>query len=225
MLVLAGQSANMDPRDPSPPSEAERLSDPAERRRFRRVAVELPAALFVPGRNAESECRVTNISPAGAEIACEAEKLLDCQVVLYVRALGRFEGQVVWQYDGRYGVKFAASELKQARLADKLAHVEAGSPQLARAAERTRVNRLGSFTRGDGSVVQCVVLDFSTSGVQVKSPVRPELGERVTIGGVVGKVVRLSEAGIGIQFVGLEREGEHIEQSRETLERWRTAGS
>ena len=193
-------------------------ADVIERRQFRRATLEIPGQVYVPETATEADCSVTNMSPAGAEIACSLGGLLGKPIVVYMRVFGRIDAEAVWARDGRYGVKFNVSELKRARIAEQLARAEAGSPALARAAERTKSNRLSSYTREDGTIVPCVVLDFSTTGVQVKSAVRPPIGERIVIGGVTGEVVRYSETGIGVQFIVAEREES---PPSEALDPWR----
>jgi hypothetical protein len=197
--------------------------DLAERRRYKRVAVEVPGKVFVPSTGKEADCVVTNISPAGAEIACGIERLLDTPIVLYAAGLGRFDGHVVWERDDSYGVKFSSSVSKQARLADRLTGAGEDGPQGSdrRREKRITASGLAQFTREDGSVVPCQVLDFSTSGVSVRTKVRPQVGEHVLIGGMVGKVARFHESGIGIEFVARERDDAGFRKSLASLDLWR----
>lgn len=206
--------------------EADR-SDPRDRREYRRAAVELPGTVFVPGTSQEAPCRITNISPAGAEIACAIENLLDTPIVLYTTAFGRFDGDVVWQFNGRYGIKFSLSELKQARLASQLSYRETSATSAQhelRRAERTKANRLTTLTREDGTTISCIIVDFSTSGVQVQTNVRPPVGEPVRVGDVAGRVIRYSETGLGIQFIEQQRDDERLKDARESIDKWKTGG-
>jgi PilZ domain-containing protein len=203
------------------------ISDPAERRRYKRLEVEVPGKVFLPSTGKEADCVVTNISPAGAEIACGVERLLDTPIVLYAAGLGRFDGHIVWERDGSYGVKFSGSESRQARLADRL--MSTGGEE-AQGSDRQRDKHIASsslaqFTRQDGSVVPCRVLDFSVSGVSVKTNVRPQVGEHVLIGGMVGRVARYHESGIGIEFVSRQRDDAGFRKSLKSLDLWRTEGS
>ncbi len=50
--------------------------------------------------------------------------------------------------------------------------------------------------------MRCEVLDLSTSGVSVKTDIRPPVGEYVLIGQMAGRVARHHESGVGIEFVG-----------------------
>lgn len=191
-------------------------SDPRDRRKYKRVVVEIPGKVFLPSSGKEADCTIKNVSPAGAEIACAFEGLLDTPVVIYAAGLGRFEGHVVWELNGRHGVKFNSSELKQARLANRLNGTE------RRGQPRTKDNRTARFTREDGSVVACTVRDFSTGGVLVETSVRPRVGEFVLMGGMVGCVVRIDAAGVGIEFVEREQNEVAFKRSLDSLDQWRT---
>jgi hypothetical protein len=191
-------------------------SVPPDRRKYKRVVVEIPGKVFLPSTGKEANCTIKNVSPAGAEIACALQNLLDTPVVIYAAGLGRFEGHVVWEIDGRRGVKFNSSELKQARLANRLNGAE------RRWHARTKENRFAQFTRDDGSVIACTIRDFSTGGVLVESSVRPRVGEFILMGGMVGCIMRVDAAGIGIEFVEREQNDADFKRSLNSLDQWRT---
>jgi len=215
----------MAPQDKAADAGEGEKGAPSERREFKRVFVEIPGSVFVPASEKEAACRITNISPSGAEIACPLEQLLDTPIVLYASGLGRFEGQVVWQRDDHYGVRFTVSERKQAKLAGQLARIDESQseqPRDTRNNERIKTGRQTTFTRGDGSVVSCTLLDFSTTGVLVKANVRPDIGEFLLIGEMAGRVVRYSETGIAIEFIDRERDEAKFRKALAALDRWRT---
>ena len=92
----------------------------AERRRYKRVRLDLPGRLFVPADERETRCTVIDLSPGGAAIECEISPEAGTQVVLYVDGFGRFEGAVVRREGEGFGVKFVCSPLKRERIAEKL---------------------------------------------------------------------------------------------------------
>ena len=65
-------------------TEGEVLPARTERRRFKRVRVELPGRLFTPADGKEARCQIRDLSPGGAAIACELMPVPGTQVVLYV---------------------------------------------------------------------------------------------------------------------------------------------
>jgi hypothetical protein len=48
-------------------------------------------------------------------------------------------------------------------------------------------------------------MDISVGGVSLKTDVRPPIGEFVLIAQIAGRVARIHEDGIGIEFVGQEK--------------------
>lgn len=177
----------------------------AERRRFKRVRVDLPGKLFVPAESRECQCTILDLSPGGAAVECEGELEAHTQVVLYIDGFGRFEGEVVNRAAGGFGVRFHCTALKRERIAEQLtlfANKSLVSEADLRRHDRTPAKGFTRFTRADGETVKCEVLDLSLSGVSLKTHVRPPIGEFVLIGQMAGRVARIHENGIAIEFIG-----------------------
>ncbi|HVP84822.1 MAG TPA: PilZ domain-containing protein [Rhizomicrobium sp.] len=177
----------------------------AERRRFKRVRVDLPGRLFVPVESREAACTVLDMSPGGAAVECEGELPGETQVVLYIDGFGRFEGQIVNRTPNGYGVRFNCTAMKRERVAEQLtlfANKTLVSEADLRRHDRAPAKGFTRFTRADGETVKCEVLDLSLSGVSLRTNVRPPIGEFVLIGQMAGRVARVHETGIAIEFVG-----------------------
>ncbi|HSC18893.1 MAG TPA: PilZ domain-containing protein [Rhizomicrobium sp.] len=180
-----------------------------DRRRLLRVPVNLGGRLFCPTDQREADCTVLEMSPGTAHLECEIVPPPDTTVVVYIEGFGRFDAVVVRslkndEADGKFGVRFHCSALKRERVAEQLAHyVESGTLEDTNLRRHDRMNARGfaSFTRVTGEIVNCEVLDLSLSGVSLGTPVRPQIGEIVLIGQVAGRVMRLHENGIGIEFI------------------------
>jgi hypothetical protein len=181
---------------------------PAERRRFRRVRVDLPGRLFTPSDGQEARCTVQDMSPGGAAISCELVPEHGTQVILYVDGFGRFEGTVARREGQGFGVQFTCSAAKRERIVEQLTlflNKVLVDDSVLRRHDRTQHKGFAKFTRADGQIVPCEVLDISVGGVSLKTDVKPLIGEFVLIAQVAGKVVRHHENGIGIEFVGNEK--------------------
>jgi len=177
----------------------------AERRRYRRVRVDLKGRLFVPADSRECHCNVIDLSPGGASLDCELALESGTQIVLYLDGFGRLEGNVVRAASGDFGVRFNCTPAKRERLAEQLTlFINHGMVDVGelRRHDRTPTKGIARFTRADGQFVACEVLDLSVSGVSLKTDVRPPIGEFVLIGQMAGRVARHHEQGIGIEFVG-----------------------
>jgi len=177
----------------------------AERRRFRRVPVDLPGKLFVPGDGQEGECRVVEMSPGGAQIDCHMAIEQDAPIVLYINGFGRYEATIVRRDGYGFGIRFICTALKRERTAEQLTlflnRTLVDEADLRRH-DRTPTKGLTRFTRADGQLVPCEVLDLSMSGISLKTDLRPPIGEFVLIGTMAGRIARHHGEGIGIEFVG-----------------------
>ncbi len=180
----------------------------SERRRFRRVRVDLPGRLFVPSDSREARCTVTDLSPGGAAITCETVPEPGTPVVLYVDNFGRFEGNVA-RCDGYgFGISFVCTPSKRERTAEQLVlflNKTLVDDSVLRRHERSSQKGFAKFTRADGTITQCEVMDISVGGVSLKTDVKPPIGEFVLIAQIAGRVVRHHADGIGIAFVGQEK--------------------
>jgi hypothetical protein len=177
----------------------------AERRRFRRVRVDLTGRLFVPADGRECHCKVVDLSPGGASLECDLVLGEATQVVLYVDGFGRLEGSVVRAEGASFGVHFNCTPAKRERIAEQmilLMNSKMLDESELRRHDRTPTKGIARFTRSDGQLVACEVLDLSVSGVSLKTKLRPPIGEFVLIGQMAGRIARHHDQGIGIEFVG-----------------------
>jgi hypothetical protein len=176
----------------------------ADRRRYRRVAVDLGGRIFIPGDQREAPCKVFDLSPGGARISCEFELPAGTTVILYVDDFGRFEGTIVRLSGGDFGVQFVCSALKRERVAEQLTvflNKDLVDESALRRHDRKPTRGLARFTRTSGEIVSCEVLDLSMSGVSLQTVARPPIGEVVLIGQMAGRIARHHESGIAIEFV------------------------
>ena len=183
----------------------------AERRRFRRVQVDLPGRLFIPSSGDEARCTVIDLSPGGAAITCETVPESGTPIILYVDNFGRFEGTVARREATGFGVAFACTASKRERIAEQLIlflNKTLVDDSVLRRHERSSQKGFAKFTRADGQIVKCEVMDISVGGVSLKTDVKPPIGEFVLIAQIAGRVARHHDDGIGIQFVGQEKASE-----------------
>lgn len=177
----------------------------AERRRYRRVRVNLPGKLFIPETGQETPCMIVDLSPGGAQIDCDQTLEKGSKIVLYIDNFGRFEGTVVRADGYGFGVHFSSTALKRERTAEQLTlfvNKELVDTTVLRRHDRAPTKGVTRFTRYDGQIVPCEVLDLSVGGILLKTDVRPPIGEFVLIGQLAGRVARHHPQGIGLEFVG-----------------------
>ncbi|MEJ0042911.1 MAG: PilZ domain-containing protein [Rhizomicrobium sp.] len=145
----------------------------------------------------------------GASIESDYIPEAGTHIVLYVDGFGRFEGAVA--RPRRLRLRHAVQrDPAQAREDRRTAHLFLNKSLVddgdMRAHDRTPTKGVAQFTRTDGTIVKCEVIDLSPTGVSVKTAIRPHIGEFVLIGQLAGRVARHHADGIGIQFVGLTSE-------------------
>jgi len=179
-----------------------------ERRRFRRVAVNITGRLYVPATEEEAICTVQDISPGDVALRCDLKEEPTGRAVIYLDNLGRFEGPIVRTASGGFGMTFSCSLQQREKLADQVT-LEVNRHLLADT-ELRRYDRVeavsGSythFTRSTGEQVRCEVLDLSLTGVSVRTEHRPPVGEHILIGHRAGRVARHHAEGMGVEFLGL----------------------
>jgi hypothetical protein len=180
----------------------------AERRRFRRVRVDLPGRLFIPSDSREARCTVQDMSPGGAAIGCEVIPDAGTPVVLYVDGFGRFEGNVVRRDGYGFGIAFVCTPSKRERTAEQLIlflNKSLVDDSVLRRHERSNQKGFAKFTRADGSIAHCEVMDISVGGVSLKTDVKPPIGEFVLIAQIAGRIARHHADGVGIEFVGQDK--------------------
>lgn len=178
----------------------------ADRRRYRRVHVGLAGRLFVPADGSEARCTVIDMSPGGARISCETIPEEGTSIVLYVDTFGRFEGQIVRPEGDAFGVRFNCSAMKRERIAEQLTlylNKALADDSVLRRHDRTQTKGMARYTRANGDIVQCEVVDLSLSGVSLKTENRPPIGEFVLIGQMAGRIARHHEDGIAIEFLNV----------------------
>jgi PilZ domain len=180
----------------------------AERRRFRRVTVDLPGRLFIPADSREARCTINDLSPGGAALTCEIAPEAGTPVVLYVDSFGRFEGNVVRSAGNGFGVAFVCTPSKRERTAEQLIlflNKSLVDDSVLRRHERTSQKGFARFTRADGQIIHCEVTDISVGGVSLRTDIKPAIGEFVLIALIAGRVARHHADGIGIEFIGQEK--------------------
>jgi hypothetical protein len=176
----------------------------ADRRRYRRVDLNIAGKLFLPDAQSETLCHIFDLSPGGARIGTETPLTAGIPVILYVGEFGRFEGTVVRLWGGDFGVQFTCSTLKRERIAERLTVYLSRNridEEILDQPEPRPLRSLARYTRGNGQVVECEVTDLSLRGVLLLSADRPPIGERVVIGQMAGRVAQHLDHGIAIEFI------------------------
>lgn len=168
-----------------------------EKRAYQRVPIALAGKLFLPQKNVEQDCSVTNISLGGATLACEGQPDVGTDAVLTLPGFDQFSGVIIHSGPEKAGMRFDGSEAKRESIASRimlhLLTVAAAGAQPSFAPKQ--------FKRPCGEVAEFEVRELSLGGAVLKTAARPPLGEVVMVGATPGRVTRHHDDGIALEFV------------------------
>lgn len=179
------------------------VAKPLERRRHQRVKVALLGRYMLADRR-EFPCRTLDISPGGVAILGPVAGQIGERVVVYLDHLGRLEGQVVRHVDSGFAMTANVPAMKREKIADQLTWLAnrhaLGLPEDRRHERIVPRSTRTKLTLSDGHHVAAKIIDVSISGVALTVDPKPPLGSAVTVGGTMGRVVRVFATGAAIEF-------------------------
>jgi hypothetical protein len=177
--------------------------DGIEQRKYPRYALDLPGR-FMRADKLDYPCRLKDISIVGASMATPTNMTIGEKVIVYLLRLGGLEGAVTRRFEGGFAMSIVATERKREKLAAQIMRLSEHGP-LPETDERLHprlpCNELSLLVLEDGTAIECVVTDKSASGASIATPVRPNLGSEVVLGGRRAAVVRHHDEGIGVEFL------------------------
>lgn len=159
---------------------------------------------MLPNRT-EYPCQMINMSPGGFAALAPVAPDIGARIVAYFDELGRLEGEVVRHFTNGFAVRLAVTQRKRDKLAEQLTWITnrqaLGIPDDRRHERYIPRNPTSTLTLVSGMTIACRVDDVSVSGAAVSAAVRPDIGVRVTLGTISGRVVRhLGERAFAIEF-------------------------
>lgn len=178
-----------------------------ERRRFRRVAVNLLGRYMLADRR-EFPCQITDMSPGGMALIAPVAPRAGERVVAYVDHLGRLEGTVARQFQNGFAMRIDATTRKRDKLAAQLTWLAnrdlVGLPEDRQSDRLVPRNPDTSVVLPSGVSVSVKIIDLSLSGAGVSGATKPAIGAMVTLGKIQGRVIRHTESGFAIEFTRLQ---------------------
>jgi hypothetical protein len=176
-----------------------------ERRRHSRAKVRLPGQFMRENRK-EFPCITIDMSLGGVAFSAEERVNLGERIIAYLDHVGRIEGRVAREFTGGFAIAMKLPALKRERLADQLTWLanrhELGMPE-DRRHERIRPRKTRTtLILPTGREVMATIVDVSQSGVALSlaTPIAPPAGTPVTVGTTKGRIVRLFDNGLAVEF-------------------------
>ncbi len=177
----------------------------AERRQRQRLNLPIEVKFLVEGSE-EAQGQIVDISANGTLIESEAKPDLASKVICHFHRIGCYEGTVNRHTDDGFAVKFGSRPSTQERLIERLmlaATIGVEEPSDQRRHLRVTVDRETTLEYETGRTKKCVITDMSVSGLAVETIERPALQTKVRVGQMEGRVVRHTDNGFAIEFLGL----------------------
>jgi hypothetical protein len=190
---------------------ARTVSKARELRRHQRVTVELMGRYMLESRR-EFPCQTINISPGGAALVAPVPGIIGERVVAYLDQLGRVEGKIVRLLPNGFAITFSATVRKRDKLAAQLTWLAnrqiLGIPEDRRHDRVQPRNPRTVITLDSGQQAIGRLLDVSTSGAGVSTELKLAMGQRIVVGRLPAKIVRLFDGGVAVEFGRILTEAE-----------------
>jgi hypothetical protein len=166
----------------------------------------LPNRYDPQGKLRTFACRTTRVSPFRMIVEVPVVGKIGDRLTSYFRDFGKFEGSISDTMERSFLLELEMTRARREKLSDMLIWLEKKQKDPAikcvrKDARFVPANPHSTLTLADGSVHPCFVIDVSTTGVAVSSPVQPPIGMPLAVGASIGRVVRLLPNGIAIKFI------------------------
>jgi hypothetical protein len=170
-----------------------------ELRRYRRIALELPARIVVNGID-EYQGRLVNISPGDLAVVVDAKVVIGDAAVVTITGLDIIEGRIARVMPDGFALSFRLSRKRRQILVEQL--MLRSNPSYAdglsdrRATPRHSMSDQRMVCRlSDGASLFVRVLDRSVDGIAVDAPRKPPVGSEIHVGRDRAVVVRHTPRG------------------------------
>ena len=183
---------------------AKKLMNRNELRRYKRIALDLPARATVNGID-DIVGSLINISPGDLALRTDARVAVGDAVVVYVSGIDVIEGRIARLFPDGFAVSFRLSKTRRVMLTEqimqKLNPNFASSNKERRGAPRHKQGDQRMVCRlHDGSSLFVRVLDMSVDGLAVESPRKPTVGSAIHVGRMRGIVARHTPRGFVVVY-------------------------
>jgi hypothetical protein len=169
-----------------------------ELRRYRRIAVDLPARITVNGID-DYKGRVVNISPGDLAVIVDAKTVVGDAAIISITGLDVIEGRIARVMPDGFALSFLLSRKRREILIEQLM-LRANPAYSDGLKDRRSTPRHPTAERmvcrlADGSSLFVRVLDRSVDGVSVEAPRKPPVGSVIHVGRARAVVMRHTPRG------------------------------
>jgi len=182
-----------------------------EARRFKRVALRLPAYITI-NAGEEIEGALINISPGGMALIADAETAPGDAATVRIKDLDVIDGTVARTFPDGFAISFLLSKQRRARLTEKLMIAANDAHAEGLGDRRKSLRHQDGHTRmmcrlDDGASLFAKVVDISVDGVSLDAPRRPSVGAEIHVGRRRGVVIRHTSRGFVVVYRAADAAG------------------
>jgi hypothetical protein len=159
------------------------------------------------GRLRVFTCTTTRVSPFQmmVDVPVVVGKMGD-RFTSYFRDFGKLDGFISQTTAISLLLELEMTQSMRESFANKLTWLEKkqkepSTPDLRKDPRIVPASPESTLTMGDGTILECSVIDMSASGVAVSSQVQPPIGTPLAIGAYIGRVVRHFSDGFAVKFI------------------------
>ncbi|MGI9481194.1 MAG: PilZ domain-containing protein [Hyphomicrobiales bacterium] len=172
--------------------------------------VSKPSSLNLSGRymnpdHEEFMCSLEAIELPDIRLVSDGDFEEGARIVVYLEALGRLEGDIKEKTDSGFVLNVDLSKPRLVKINDKLRALQSrdddDGDEIRRHNRFEPANQTSHLTLSDGRTYPCEVVDISISGAAINVEVIPSIGTYVMLGKMRGRVTRILNEGIAIEFV------------------------
>lgn len=149
--------------------------------------------------------RLQSISPAMMVASAPVPGSVGENITAHFVPFGNIRGKVARHIDGGFVVDIEGGDEQRKKLA---ARIEWYKKKLFSGVTDKREHKRfmprepkSALVLHDGSVLPCLVIDLSSSGAAISADHEPQVGEPLSVGTGVARVVRKLDVGFAVQFV------------------------
>jgi hypothetical protein len=160
------------------------------------------------GNRREFACRTSRVSPFQMLVEVPVLGPVGERVLAYFGDFGTLDGRITDTAGSGFLLDLELSRAKREKFSSQLTWI--AKRQKETVADARQQKRLvpksphSTLIFGDGTTMNCLVIDISPSGVAVSADAEPEIGTRLAVGRNVGQVVRTFAEGFAVQFDRLQ---------------------
>lgn len=170
-----------------------------ELRRYRRIALDLPARIVVNGID-EHQGKLINISPGDLAVVVDAKVVIGDAAIVTITGLDIIEGRIARVIPDGFALSFRLSRKRRQILVEQL--MLRSNPSYAESLRDRRLTPRHPMSDqrmvcrlSDGASLFVRVLDRSVDGIAVDAPRKPPVGAEIHVGRDRAVVVRHTPRG------------------------------